>query len=189
MTEYFENNPLSVERPESKFGCMRQGRAEKPVVFHDELRFPNEGMVILDFDFTDENRLQVSGCIFDIQVYGRSHFVEILKDVEIHEVPSNEGTLIKWDDQGKISIYKISEKIGKYCSLTFVHKKGDRYVWFAGKNGLKVINLTRPPYNPTIERDIEAEIPDGVKFLEMLRIEQKAGNVDIIDVESEFKKS
>jgi hypothetical protein len=128
----------------------------RPVLFGKPEK-PNSEYSILPYKFTDEKGQEADGCVFEISPHGSTTVMRVVnEDVRIQEIAvSGSGWFMGMSPDGEMIVQEVGEKVDENPIVD--QTKGWVGVWIAGENGMKVLDITTPPFNPSMEVAVKRE--------------------------------
>jgi hypothetical protein len=127
-----------------------------PILF-GEADKPNAEYSILPYKFTDETGEQADGCVFEIAPHGSTTVMRVVNEhVRIQEIAvSGSGWFMGMNPEGEIIAQEVGENVDENPIVD--QTKGWVGVWIAGENGMKVLDVTTPPFSPSMEVAVKRE--------------------------------
>lgn len=146
------------------------------VIKSGDVLYPTSEYQIETYTFRDpELAAEMAGAIFKIRPYGSTRVVRVTDpETKVTDVPiRGSGWFLRLTAGGEVEYEEIDAEDGQ---ASFIYGFGDVIVWIAGKQGLDVLNIMKPPFH--------AEAKDGEAVLQPAS--EAVINIDSEEMPGEF---
>ena len=130
------------------------GELAHPIKFGDVLQ-PNAEYTIRTYTFEGIKGTTADGCLFEIKPHGSTTVMRVIDEtVRIQEIAvKGRGWFLGINPNGDV----ITQEVGDHLEENPLVEqfKGWIGVWIAGEEGLEVLDVTEPPFNPVMETPVE----------------------------------
>lgn len=125
-----------------------------PVSF-GEIIEPNPEYKIRTYSFQGEKGTQADGCVFEITPHGSTTVMRVVDgSVRLQEVAvKGHGWFLGINPEGQTIIQEVGEIRAENPLVE--QANGWVGVWIAGLEGLDVLDITEPPFKPSMETAVE----------------------------------
>lgn len=144
---------INAARTQVSFG----GRMH-PVTFGEAQQPEPASYDILPYTFQDEKGNQADGCLFEIKPFKSTTVMRVTDEtVHMQEIAiKGHGWFLGINPAGEILV----QEVGDLAENPLIEqRKGWVGVWIAGKDGMEVLDMTAPPFNPSMETPVKREDP------------------------------
>ena len=119
-------------------------------------RFRSKGYVDKPYVFLDEKRAEANGVLVEMEPLSSTKVLRVIdKNVKFQDIAiKGSGTFLAIDPEGKI----ITIEVGKHLedkNPVVECCGGWVFCWIAGEKGLEILDVTEPPFNPEMEKEIK----------------------------------
>lgn len=135
------------------------GKNVHPIKFGETLE-PTKEYKIHTYTFLGEKGTKADGCVFEIAPHGSTRVMLVVDEkVDMEEIViKGKGWFLGIDSTGDMGVREVGEDMIE--SRNIEQKKGQIGVWIAGDTGMEVLNITEPPFNPSMETPVKRDDPN-----------------------------
>jgi len=151
---------------------IRVGDDTHPVSFGEVIE-PNAEYKIRTYSFQGEKGTQADGCVFEITPHGSTTVMRVVDEsARLQEVAiKGSGWFLGVNPEGQVIIQEA--RWHEEENPLVEQMNGWVGVWIAGAEGLEVLDVTEPPFKPSMEtsvvRDDQAIPPDFWEKYDVLK--------------------
>lgn len=123
---------------------------------------PTSGYQIQPFYFHDELAARADGCEFLIEPFQSTRTQHIVEDATFMDMwepmenaggPTGDGTFLAVSPEGEVISIPVSSS--EHMSDQIKYREGWTITWIAGRNGLRVMSISTPPFRPGMEVEVQ----------------------------------
>lgn len=132
------------------------GTNTHPITFGEIIK-PTEEYRILTYTFLGEKGTRADGCVFEIAPHGSTIVMRIIDETtKSQEVAiKGKGWFLGIYPDGEMIVREVGENIVE--NPVMEQEKGWVGVWVAGDAGMEVLDITEPPFNPSMETPVKRD--------------------------------
>lgn len=133
--------------------------ADTHAIAFGEIIKPTKEYKIHTYAFLGEKGTKADGCLFEIIPHGSTRVMRVVdENVNMQEIAiKGKGWFLGIATKGDISVREVGENVNE--NPVIEQQKGQIGVWIAGDAGMEVLNITEPPFNPSVETLVERNDP------------------------------
>ncbi len=118
---------------------------------------PTEEYAIRTYTFLGEKGEKADGCLFEIIPHGSTTVMQVIDETaESQEIAvKGRGWFLGINPEGEMTVQEVGDNIVENPLIG--QRKGWVGVWIAGSTGMEVLDITEPPFNPSMEISVKRD--------------------------------
>ena len=132
------------------------GNDTHPIKFGEIIQ-PTKEYKINTYAFLGEKGIKADGCVFEIVPYGSTTVMHVTDEAaKSQEIAvKGKGWFLGINPEGEITVQKVGENM---IENPLIEQWKDWVgVWIAGSTGMEVLDVTEPPFNPSMEISVKKD--------------------------------